>query len=150
MLLAMFIAEMAPAAQRGTLVLLNGLMITAGETLAFLTDYALMPTRSWRCMRVLTDPVDTGAVTLCLPQDVQTEAYHYPASFFEKRVHELIVGRFNFASRCQCHTTWSSESSGAGIGAKGSMGILASDAHIFCHIGFKTHAVVKAISPVGN
>jgi 3D-(3,5/4)-trihydroxycyclohexane-1,2-dione acylhydrolase (decyclizing) len=36
-------------------------------------------------MRVLTDPVETGAVTLCLPQDVQSEAYDYEASFFEKR-----------------------------------------------------------------
>ncbi|MFC0333569.1 3D-(3,5/4)-trihydroxycyclohexane-1,2-dione acylhydrolase (decyclizing) [Paenibacillus sepulcri] len=40
-------------------------------------------------MRVLTDPVETGAVTLALPQDVQAEAYDYPASFFEKRVHTL-------------------------------------------------------------
>ena len=37
-------------------------------------------------MRVLTDPAETGAVTVCLPQDVQTEAYDYPASFFRKRV----------------------------------------------------------------
>ncbi len=37
-------------------------------------------------MRVLTDPVDTGAVTLCLPQDVQAEVFDYPLSFFEKRV----------------------------------------------------------------
>lgn len=36
-------------------------------------------------MRVLTDPVETGAVTLCLPQDVQSEAYDYEYSFFEKR-----------------------------------------------------------------
>lgn len=35
--------------------------------------------------RVLTDPIDTGAVTLCLPQDVQAEAYDYPTAFFEKR-----------------------------------------------------------------
>ena len=32
-------------------------------------------------MRVLTDPVETGAVTLCLPQDTQAEAYDYPESF---------------------------------------------------------------------
>ncbi|MFC5402206.1 3D-(3,5/4)-trihydroxycyclohexane-1,2-dione acylhydrolase (decyclizing) [Cohnella soli] len=38
-------------------------------------------------MRVLTDPADTGAVTISLPQDVQCEAYDYPVSFFEKRVH---------------------------------------------------------------
>lgn len=40
-------------------------------------------------MRVLTDPAETGAVTLALPQDVQTEAYDYPAAFFERRVHYL-------------------------------------------------------------
>lgn len=37
-------------------------------------------------MRVLTSPSDCGAVTLALPQDVQTEAYDYPAELFEKRV----------------------------------------------------------------
>jgi 3D-(3,5/4)-trihydroxycyclohexane-1,2-dione acylhydrolase (decyclizing) len=36
-------------------------------------------------MRVLTSPADTGAVTLCLPQDVQTEAYDYPAHLFAPR-----------------------------------------------------------------
>lgn len=36
--------------------------------------------------RVLTDPADTGAVTVCLPQDVQGEVYEYPEEFFEKRV----------------------------------------------------------------
>ncbi|HBY99250.1 MAG: 3D-(3,5/4)-trihydroxycyclohexane-1,2-dione acylhydrolase (decyclizing) [Ardenticatenaceae bacterium] len=37
-------------------------------------------------MRVLTDPAETGAVTLALPQDVQAHAYDYPAHFFERRV----------------------------------------------------------------
>jgi 3D-(3,5/4)-trihydroxycyclohexane-1,2-dione acylhydrolase (decyclizing) len=37
-------------------------------------------------MRVLTDQAETGAVTLALPQDVQTEAFDYPEAFFEKRV----------------------------------------------------------------
>src|SRR6266699_3896007 len=37
-------------------------------------------------MRVLTSPAETGAVTLSLPQDVQTEAYAYPEAFFRKRV----------------------------------------------------------------
>ncbi|UCE70275.1 MAG: 3D-(3,5/4)-trihydroxycyclohexane-1,2-dione acylhydrolase (decyclizing), partial [Flavobacteriaceae bacterium] len=37
-------------------------------------------------MRVLTSPADTGAVTLCIPQDVQAEAFDFPASLFEKRV----------------------------------------------------------------
>ncbi|PBQ09927.1 3D-(3,5/4)-trihydroxycyclohexane-1,2-dione acylhydrolase (decyclizing) [Pseudomonas congelans] len=40
-------------------------------------------------MRVLTDPADTGAVTLALPQDVQAEAYDYPDSFLQKRVHRI-------------------------------------------------------------
>jgi 3D-(3,5/4)-trihydroxycyclohexane-1,2-dione acylhydrolase (decyclizing) len=37
-------------------------------------------------MRVLTAPAETGAVTLALPQDVQTEASDYPEEFFERRV----------------------------------------------------------------
>ena len=37
-------------------------------------------------MRVLTSPAETGAVTLALPQDVQAQAYEYPAAFFEPRV----------------------------------------------------------------
>jgi 3D-(3,5/4)-trihydroxycyclohexane-1,2-dione acylhydrolase (decyclizing) len=37
-------------------------------------------------MRVLTSPAETGAVTLCLPEDVQAEAYDYPKALFEKRV----------------------------------------------------------------
>ncbi len=40
-------------------------------------------------MRVLTDPADTGAVTIALPQDVEGEAYDYPVSFFKKRVHRI-------------------------------------------------------------
>ncbi len=36
-------------------------------------------------MRVLTSPADTGAVTLALPQDTQTEAFDYPAALFEER-----------------------------------------------------------------
>ena len=39
--------------------------------------------------RVLTDPANTGAVCLAIPQDVEGEAYDYPASFFQKRVHRL-------------------------------------------------------------
>ena len=37
-------------------------------------------------LRVLTSPAETGAVTLGLPQDVQTEAFEYPDGFFGKRV----------------------------------------------------------------
>ena len=37
-------------------------------------------------LRVLTDPVDTGAVTIALPQDVQAESYDFPVEFFARRV----------------------------------------------------------------
>jgi len=37
-------------------------------------------------MRVLTSPAQTGAVTLSLPQDVQTEAFDFPEEFFHKHV----------------------------------------------------------------
>ena len=37
-------------------------------------------------MRVLTSPAETGAVTICLPQDVQTEAFDFPEEFFKHRI----------------------------------------------------------------
>ncbi|OZN24698.1 3D-(3,5/4)-trihydroxycyclohexane-1,2-dione acylhydrolase (decyclizing) [Actinobacillus seminis] len=40
-------------------------------------------------MRVLTDPAETGAVTIALPQDVQAEAYDFPESFLQKRIHRI-------------------------------------------------------------
>jgi 3D-(3,5/4)-trihydroxycyclohexane-1,2-dione acylhydrolase (decyclizing) len=40
-------------------------------------------------MRVLTDQAETGAVTICLPQDVQAEAYDYPDSFFARKVYRV-------------------------------------------------------------
>ncbi|MFD0021920.1 3D-(3,5/4)-trihydroxycyclohexane-1,2-dione acylhydrolase (decyclizing) [Streptomyces sp. NPDC058382] len=46
---------------------------------------ALIPA-ALRAVRVLTDPAETGAVTLALPQDVQAEAYDWPEEFFEERV----------------------------------------------------------------
>ena len=39
--------------------------------------------------RVLTDPANTGAVCIAMPQDVEGEAYDYPVSFFQKRVWRL-------------------------------------------------------------
>ncbi|SKA16970.1 3D-(3,5/4)-trihydroxycyclohexane-1,2-dione acylhydrolase (decyclizing) [Consotaella salsifontis] len=39
-----------------------------------------------RAMRVLTDPADCGPVVLAFPQDVQTEAYDWPESFFAERI----------------------------------------------------------------
>ena len=49
-------------------------------------------------MRVLTSPADTGAVTLSLPQDVQTEAFDYPKEFFQKRVWIVARNRADEAS----------------------------------------------------
>ncbi|MBB3239840.1 3D-(3,5/4)-trihydroxycyclohexane-1,2-dione acylhydrolase (decyclizing) [Pseudomonas sp. Tn43] len=46
-------------------------------------------TAAIHAMRVLTDPAETGAVTLALPQDVQAEAYDYPDYFLQKRVHRI-------------------------------------------------------------
>ena len=40
--------------------------------------------------RVLTDPANTGAVCIAIPQDVEGEAYDYPESFFMKRVWRLV------------------------------------------------------------
>jgi 3D-(3,5/4)-trihydroxycyclohexane-1,2-dione acylhydrolase (decyclizing) len=49
-------------------------------------------------MRVLTSPAETGAVTLALPQDTQTEAFDYPAAFFEPRVWTIPRQRGDAAS----------------------------------------------------
>ncbi|MFD9336727.1 3D-(3,5/4)-trihydroxycyclohexane-1,2-dione acylhydrolase (decyclizing) [Streptomyces sp. NPDC060028] len=46
---------------------------------------ALVPA-ALQAMRVLADPVQTGAVTLALPQDVQAQAYDWPEEFFAERV----------------------------------------------------------------
>lgn len=40
-------------------------------------------------MRVLTDPAQTGACVISMPQDVEGEAYDYPDYFFEKRIHKI-------------------------------------------------------------
>jgi len=44
-------------------------------------------------MRVLTSQAQTGAVTLCLPQDVQAQAFDYPEELFEKRVWKIARPR---------------------------------------------------------
>jgi 3D-(3,5/4)-trihydroxycyclohexane-1,2-dione acylhydrolase (decyclizing) len=46
-----------------------------------------------QAMQVLTDPAETGAVTLALPEDVQAEAYNYPQAFFRKRVWHIPRNR---------------------------------------------------------
>jgi 3D-(3,5/4)-trihydroxycyclohexane-1,2-dione acylhydrolase (decyclizing) len=45
-----------------------------------------LPAALLGAMRVLTDPVETGAVTVALPQDVQAEAYDWPEELFDRRV----------------------------------------------------------------
>jgi 3D-(3,5/4)-trihydroxycyclohexane-1,2-dione acylhydrolase (decyclizing) len=49
-------------------------------------------------MRVLTSPAQTGAVTLALPQDVQSEAWDYPEEMFEKRVWRVPRAQADSAS----------------------------------------------------
>jgi 3D-(3,5/4)-trihydroxycyclohexane-1,2-dione acylhydrolase (decyclizing) len=45
-----------------------------------------LPAALLGAMRVLTDPAETGAVTVCLPQDVQAQAWDWPTSLFDERV----------------------------------------------------------------
>lgn len=40
-------------------------------------------------MRVLTDPAETGACCIALPQDVEGESFDFPEYFFQKRVHRI-------------------------------------------------------------
>jgi 3D-(3,5/4)-trihydroxycyclohexane-1,2-dione acylhydrolase (decyclizing) len=45
-----------------------------------------LPSTLLAAMRVLTDPASTGTVTVCLPQDVQAQAWDWPEELFEERV----------------------------------------------------------------
>jgi len=45
-----------------------------------------LPSALLQAMRVLTDPAETGAVTLALPQDVQAQAHDWPAELLAERV----------------------------------------------------------------
>ena len=45
-----------------------------------------LPAALLGAMRALTDPAQTGAVTVCLPQDVQAQAHDWPVELFEERV----------------------------------------------------------------
>lgn len=44
-------------------------------------------------INMMLDPANCGPATLALPQDVQTMAYDYPVSFFDKKVHGLTRAR---------------------------------------------------------
>jgi len=46
----------------------------------------MLPSALLGAMRVMTDPAETGAVTIALPQDVQAEAHEWPVALFSKRV----------------------------------------------------------------
>src|SRR5208337_1602517 len=74
----------------------NDLNVTANDAFKAVSRYwdrvsrpEQLMTAMINAMRVLTDPADTGAVTIALPQDVQGEAYDYPEEFLERRVHHL-------------------------------------------------------------
>ena len=45
-----------------------------------------LPAALLGAMRVLTDPAETGAVTIALPQDVQAQAHDWPEELFGRRV----------------------------------------------------------------
>jgi 3D-(3,5/4)-trihydroxycyclohexane-1,2-dione acylhydrolase (decyclizing) len=76
-------------------------------------------------MRVLTSPADTGAVTLCLCQDVQAEAWDYPEALFEKRVRHVARPRADL-DRLRVAAAWIRESLAPLIIAGG--GVLYSEA----------------------
>lgn len=70
--------------------------VTVNDALApvcRLFDRVQRPEQLWSAltdaMRVLTDPADTGAVTIALPQDVQAEAHDFPAVMFEPRTWQV-------------------------------------------------------------
>ena len=52
-----------------------------------------LPAALLAAMRVLTDPAETGAVTLALPQDVQAEAYDWADELFAERVWHVAPAR---------------------------------------------------------
>src|SRR5258708_3673612 len=56
-------------------------------------------------LRVLTSPAETGAVTLCLPQDVQAEAFDFPEEFFRERVWSIPRNRCD-EKLLECAAEW--------------------------------------------
>src|SRR5204863_6532048 len=57
-----------------------------------------LPSALLEAMRVLTSPADTGAVTLAMPQDVQTEAFAWPTALLEPRTWTIPRNRPDAAS----------------------------------------------------
>jgi len=64
-----------------------------------------LPSALLEAMRVLTSPADTGAVTLALPQDVQTEAAEFPPELFEPRTWDVPRNRAD-AEAVRTAGTW--------------------------------------------
>ena len=74
----------------------NSKLITANDSFKAVCKYfdrvnrpEQLMTAMINAMRVLTDPAETGAVCIALPQDVQGETYDFPKSFLDKRVHYI-------------------------------------------------------------
>jgi 3D-(3,5/4)-trihydroxycyclohexane-1,2-dione acylhydrolase (decyclizing) len=63
-----------------------------------------LPAALLNAMRVLTDPADTGAVTLALPQDVQAEAWDWPEELFEQRVWHIPRPRADISALNRART----------------------------------------------
>jgi 3D-(3,5/4)-trihydroxycyclohexane-1,2-dione acylhydrolase (decyclizing) len=63
-----------------------------------------LPSALLAAMRVLTDPAETGAVTLTLPQDVQAEAWDWPEELFEHRVWHIPRPRADIAALARALT----------------------------------------------
>ena len=74
----------------------NSKLITANDSFKAVCKYfdrvnrpEQLMTAMINAMRVLTNPAETGAVCIALPQDVQGETYDFPKSFLEKRLHYI-------------------------------------------------------------
>jgi 3D-(3,5/4)-trihydroxycyclohexane-1,2-dione acylhydrolase (decyclizing) len=74
----------------------NDPTITAADTLKPVTRYWDRITKPEQVVRslpqalaIMLDPADCGPAFFALPQDVQADAYDYPAAFFETRVHYI-------------------------------------------------------------
>ena len=71
----------------------NGIYVAPRTRIITYDDKIVRPEQLMSAMisafRVLTDPANTGAVCIAMPQDVEGEAYDYPESFFKKRVWRL-------------------------------------------------------------
>lgn len=74
----------------------NSLTVTTNDAFRAVCKYwdrvtrpEILMSAAINAMRVLTDPAETGAVCIALPQDVEGESYDYPEYFFQKRVHHI-------------------------------------------------------------